>query len=91
MPAGRYLAGGSALGARHFYVLGGFDLNGRVMRSVFAYDAATDRWTRKADMPTARWDVAAARGPDGLLYALGGNTAGGGGSNMVATNEVYTP
>src|SRR5712691_7539903 len=34
-----------------FYVLGGFGIGGMAPGLVFEYDPATDRWTRKKDMP----------------------------------------
>ena len=38
------------------YVIGGAR---PIFRTVEVYDPATDTWTRKADMPTARWALAA--------------------------------
>jgi len=51
------------------------------------YDPATNTWTAKAAMPTARYDLAAAAPGNGRLYAVGGYT----GSAIVATNEEYDP
>src|ERR1051325_1892455 len=34
-----------------FYVLGGFGVGGMAPGLVFEYDPASDRWTRKKDMP----------------------------------------
>jgi N-acetylneuraminic acid mutarotase len=36
--------------------------------------AADGEWARKADMPTARWGLSASE-VDGIIYAIGGNTA----------------
>jgi N-acetylneuraminic acid mutarotase len=73
------------------YALGG-DLDGLPLQSplsiVHEYDPTTDTWTRKADMPTARWGLTAAVVED-KIYALGGFTAYGGASLSVL--EVYDP
>jgi N-acetylneuraminic acid mutarotase len=75
------------------YAMGG-DLHGIIpvlqspLSSVHEYDPATDTWTRKADMPTARWGLTAAVVGD-KIYALGGYTAYGVASLSVL--EVYDP
>jgi len=56
---------------------------------VEAYDPATDTWTRKADMPTARRTVAACV-VDGRIYVLGGN-ASYASIELLPTVEVYDP
>jgi hypothetical protein len=40
---------GSVVG--RFYVLGGFGIGGMAPGLVFEYDPASDRWTRKKDLP----------------------------------------
>jgi N-acetylneuraminic acid mutarotase len=58
-----------------------------------AYDPARDRWTRKADMPTARYATAACV-VDGRIYVSGGATKYGklsGEWDCVPTVEVYDP
>jgi N-acetylneuraminic acid mutarotase len=57
------------------YVTGGgsgrtFTLGG-ALPTLYAYEVATDRWTRKADMPVPRWGHGAAV-VDGKLYVVGG-------------------
>jgi Kelch motif len=44
-------------------------------------------WTTVAPMPTARYNLAAATGPDGRVYALGGDNGG----SFLNTVEAYTP
>jgi N-acetylneuraminic acid mutarotase len=56
--------------------------------TVQAYDPAADTWTTRAGMPTARYGLAAAPGPDGLLYAIGGFPFGEGITNAT---EAYDP
>jgi len=51
------------------------------------YDPATNTWTAKAAMPTARSGLAAAAPGNGKLYAVGGWN----GSSRFATNEEYNP
>jgi N-acetylneuraminic acid mutarotase len=72
------------------YVIGGIfgetPQDNRALSAVEAYDPATDTWTRKADMPTARNGVGACV-VDGRIYVSGGWD----GNNHLATMEVYDP
>ena len=74
------------------YVIGGWvndgGLNSHLGRlsTVEAYDPATDRWTTKAPMPTARAALGAAA-VDGIIYAIGGFHEFVG----VRTVEAYDP
>jgi N-acetylneuraminic acid mutarotase len=57
------------------YVTGGgsgrtFTVGG-ALPTLYAYEVATDRWTRNADMPAPRWGHGAAVA-DGKLYVVGG-------------------
>jgi N-acetylneuraminic acid mutarotase len=74
-PDGRIYAIGGALGGP-----GVGDTN-----SVEAYTPGTNSWATVASMPTARAGFAAATGPDGRIYAIGGNH----GSGVVNTVEAY--
>ena len=56
------------------------------LATVEMYDPATDTWTKKADMPTAR-DVLSTSAVNGKIYAIGG-LAGG---LAVSTVEEYDP
>jgi N-acetylneuraminic acid mutarotase len=75
------------------YAMGG-DLHGIIpvlqspLSIVHEYDPATDTWTRKADMPTARWGLTVAV-VDEKIYALGGYTAYG--TTPLSVLEVYDP
>jgi len=65
-----------------------------VLSTVEAYDPATDTWTTKADMPTARGYHHAACVVDGRIYVFGGATKYGdlsGDYSCVPTVEVYDP
>jgi N-acetylneuraminic acid mutarotase len=57
------------------------------LKTVFAYDPQTDTWTKKKDMPTARFAVGTYL-VDGRIYVLGGSL---GENNSLATVEVYDP
>ncbi|MGB9595195.1 MAG: Kelch repeat-containing protein [Candidatus Poribacteria bacterium] len=46
------------------------------LSSVEEYDPITDKWTKKADMPTGRAGLSASV-VDGFIYAMGGQTASG--------------
>jgi N-acetylneuraminic acid mutarotase len=50
--------------------------------------AAEDTWTRKADMPTARWGLSTAV-VDGKIYSIGGGQSPYG--TYMSTVEVYDP
>jgi N-acetylneuraminic acid mutarotase len=83
-----YLCANSAEGK--VYAMGGFrakwqDWN--LALSVEEYDPATDKWTKKPEMPTAR-RLLSASAVKGKIYAIGGSTA----DNVpLATVEEYTP
>jgi len=65
-----------------------------VLSTVEAYDPATDTWTTKAEMPTARGYYHAACVVDGRIYVFGGATKYGDLSedfSCVPTVEVYDP
>lgn len=58
------------------YAIGGMDMGdgGQSVNNVYSYDPTSpaNGWTPRAPMPTARSGLAAATGPDGLVYAMGG-------------------
>jgi N-acetylneuraminic acid mutarotase len=90
MPTARYgLAGGVINGV--FYVVGGrSDAGtgaGTVLQTLEAYDSAGNTWTAKAPMPTAR-QLFGAGVVNGVLYAVGGEDAGG---RYLNTVEAYDP
>jgi N-acetylneuraminic acid mutarotase len=89
MPAGLHHVGIGVVGGR-LYVIGGYSKSGlsvwNPVATVYAYDPATDRWTERAPMPTARGALSVTE-YDGKLYAIGG-------FNRKANNtqvEVYDP
>jgi hypothetical protein len=73
------------------FAFGGADhlTDGRVagLSTVEAYDPAANTWTRRARMPTARFNLAATRGNDGRIYVVGGENA----SKSLDTLEIYDP
>jgi N-acetylneuraminic acid mutarotase len=58
--------------------------------TVEEYDPATDTWTTKADMPTAR-GFHSANVIDDKIYIIGGSHASAPSGNLVRTVEVYDP
>ena len=75
------------------YALGGTTADGStILGTVEAYSpssgSSSNTWTTVASMPTPRTALAAAVGPDGRIYAIGGDDTDG---DPVDTLEVYTP
>src|SRR5947207_1710149 len=81
MPTPRYAPGAAGLDGL-LYVVGGTIGFGRLQTALEAYDPASDTWTARAPMPTARANLAVAV-VDGILYAVGGDNFG--------TVEAYDP
>ena len=57
--------------AGKIYVIGGTTSGGGSLSTVEVYDPATDTWTKKADMPTARF-APATSAVNGFIYVIGG-------------------
>jgi N-acetylneuraminic acid mutarotase len=64
LPGGRFRGAGVALGGK-LYIIGGYQRNAdgtrRLVRKTSVYDPATNTWTNKALMPSARFDFTAGR------------------------------
>jgi N-acetylneuraminic acid mutarotase len=91
MPTARCdFVGSSAVVDGKIYVIGGDIWDGKWIptSTVEAYDPETDTWTRKADMPTARWGLATCAF-NGKVYAIGGYPTTG--FTGLTTVEVYDP
>ena len=69
------------------YAIGGREQLRPMFATVEEYDPVTDKWTKKADMPTARARLSACV-VDGKIYAIGGLDDAGA---AVSTVEVYDP
>jgi N-acetylneuraminic acid mutarotase len=73
----KYMAAASvtnAAGQTVMYVIGGMNGSKGEYSKVYAYDAATDRWSRKADLPVpVAWSNGAAV-IDGRIYLSGGES-----------------
>ena len=89
MPVGLHHVGIGVSGGR-LYVIGGYRQSGlsvwNPVATVYAYDPATDSWTERAPMPTARGALSVTE-HEGKLYAIGGYD---GKANSAAV-EVYDP
>ncbi len=90
MPTARELLATSAVNGK-IYAIGGWisirDVSISTVSTIEEYDPATDRWTKKADMPTAR-DSLSSSAANGRIYAIGGWMPG---DVAVATMEQYDP
>ena len=73
----------------YIYIFGGFTdtTSGTETATVLRYSVSANTWTAMAPMPVAVAGSAAALGPDGKIYVVGG-TSGGVTTNVV---QVYNP
>jgi hypothetical protein len=90
MPTARaYLAAATAADGK-LYAIGGYNSGACTpfgyCATVEAYDPATNTWTPRAPMPTARAGLALAAAANGKLYAVGGFNG-----STLATVEEYDP
>jgi N-acetylneuraminic acid mutarotase len=89
MPVGLHHVGIGVVGGR-LYIIGGYKQSAMSVwgpvATVYAYDPATDSWSERAAMPTARGALSVTV-HDGKLYAIGGY---GDRANSAAV-EVYDP
>ncbi len=90
MPTARVWPSASAVNGR-IYVIGGSPGGGQLyvgLSTVEEYDPATDTWTPKAGMPTAR-TLLSTSAVNGRVYAIGGDTTAVNG--RFSTVEEYDP
>lgn len=89
LPVGLHHAGIGVVGGK-LYVIGGYTQSGlstwSPVATVYAYDQATDGWSERAPMPTARGALSVTE-YDGKLYAIGGYDR----KTNNAAVEVYDP
>lgn len=79
---------GTAMAANGLiYVIGGGDAMLTPQNTTYTYDVNTNQWSSGPSLNTARAFLAAAAGPDGQLYAIGG----GQGPTMLNSVESYNP
>jgi N-acetylneuraminic acid mutarotase len=90
MPTPRDAAGAAAAANGRIYVIGGGPTGvfGTPLGTVEAYDPSMNKWaTGLAPLPTPRTLPATAVGTNGLIYAIGGTSAGS--PAIVGTVEAY--
>ncbi|MBX3301178.1 MAG: hypothetical protein KF693_03080 [Nitrospira sp.] len=89
LPVGLHHVGISVVEER-LYVIGGYAQSAfsvwNPVAKVYAYDPATDNWTERAPMPTARGALSITE-HDGKLYTIGGYDRKGNNAQV----EVYDP
>jgi len=93
MPTARQGLSTSVVNGR-IYAIGGGELSLYPTITTFStveeYDPATDTWTKKSEMPTARgWHSANVL--DGNIYVIGGSSAAPYGGTAILAVEVYEP
>jgi len=81
---------GAAEAGGIIYAVGGSSDAAFWMATVEAYDPASDTWTTKASLPTARFGLGVA-GIAGRVYALGGYTEVDNYANLTPVLEAYDP
>ncbi|MBI2403384.1 MAG: hypothetical protein HYV20_11760 [Gemmatimonadetes bacterium] len=84
-----FLAAAAAASDGRVFVSGGLDVDGLSLALVEAYHPDEDQWTEVASLPGDRFAHASVRGGDGLIYAIGGVTAGG--ATVASSVVVYDP
>ena len=89
LPAARYNFPAVFNRTNYIYIFGGLTdpTTGIESASVLRYSVTGNSWTNMASMPVAVAGSAAALGPDGKIYVVGG-TSGGVSANVV---QVYDP
>lgn len=91
MPATRYGFSAEAVNGK-IYVIGGCPIggqffgNGGILSLVEEYDPMSDKWTKKADMPTARMFLTTSM-VGGKIYAIGGQSL----KEFLSVVEEYDP
>ncbi len=92
MPTARGNLGVATAANGKIYAMGGEngDYPTPALNTVEEYDPATDIWTTKTSLPTARTGLAVVAASNGKVYAIGGRAARGGGV-FLGTVEEYDP
>ena len=92
MPTERgWLSGSMMLG--RLYAIGGWvgvPFIGQPLQTVEEYDPVRNKWSKKADMPTARANLSCSL-VDGKIYAIGGWIGGAGWETLLSATEEYDP
>ncbi len=95
MPTARQGLSTSVVDGKIYAIGGGASPSGsyswaETFSTVEEYDPATDTWTRKSEMPTARgWHSANVL--DGRIYVIGGSSSVPSGGTAILAVEVYEP
>jgi hypothetical protein len=88
LPAATCLLGAAVDSNGRIYAIGGFRANSQYAADVYSYDPAAPGWAKRPPLLIGRAGLAADAGPDGLVYAIGGNAYP---SGAVFTDvEAYT-
>ena len=88
--SGGLMVAGPPSGSNEVMVIGGLQNGSTGLRAVLRYNYATNVWTRKVDMPTARAHMNVVQVPDGTAIGIGGNSSGNSASPQYAAMS-YDP
>jgi N-acetylneuraminic acid mutarotase len=88
LPAPTCLLGAAVDSNGLIYAIGGFRPNSQYAADVYSYDPTAPGWAKRPPLLIGRAGPAADTGPDGLVYAIGGNSYPSGA--VFADVEAYT-
>lgn len=87
IPLTVWMAGAATSNGGKIHVFGGESQAGALFSNkTQIYDPSTDTWTNGTDMPTARGLLGVVKGPDDLIYAIGGYNG-----TVLSVVEAYNP
>jgi len=90
MPTRRWELGTCVVDGKIYAIGGASGYGTKALRTVEAYDPATDTWTTKSEMPTARQALSTSV-VNGKIYAIGGGASSNTGAKTFSTVEEYDP
>lgn len=90
MPINRNWYAGAQVNGKIYVIAGEKDFTKSPTKTVFEYDVAHNKWSRKKDVPTASF-AAAAAAVNGKIYVMGGLKSGSSSDSSLNVTEEYDP